>query len=134
MDPQPPSTPSSTPAQAFDPDTTTAFQARMEGAPEWFCSFLAGNSREKTRIQRELGTLKGSAVWLVQQRRQGHWSAEERVRMRSMMRSASSVSPYLLVWVIPGSMLVLPLMAWYLDKQRKRRERAQAKSHAPHER
>lgn len=31
----------------FDPDSTLAFQRRMERAPEWFCSFLAGNSREK---------------------------------------------------------------------------------------
>jgi len=27
------------------------------------------------------------------------------------------------VWVIPGSMLILPFMAWFLDRQRKRRAR-----------
>lgn len=107
----------------FDPDSTLAFQRRMERAPEWFCSFLAGNSREKSRLRREMATMKGSVVWLVQQRRQGTWSAEERAHLRDVMRSASSVSPYLFVWVIPGSMLLLPFMAWFLDKQRKRRER-----------
>lgn len=107
----------------FAPDSTQAFQRRIERAPGWFCSFLAGNSREKSRLRREIATMKGSVVWLVQQRRQGTWSAEERGHLRDVMRSASSVSPYLFIWVIPGSMLLLPFMAWFLDKQRKRRER-----------
>ena len=118
--PTPPSAPTDT---AFDPNSTMAFQARMERAPVWFCSFLAGNSREKSRLAREVATMKGSVVWLVQQRRQGNWTAAERAHLRDVMRSASSVSPYLFVWVVPGSMLILPFMAWYLDRQRKRRER-----------
>lgn len=121
-----PPTPEAPPSEittggAFDPHSTTAFQQRMERAPEWFCSFLAGNSREKNRLQRELATMKGAVVWLVQQRRQGNWSADERARLRDVMRSASSVSPYLFIWVIPGSMLLLPFLAWFLDNQRKRR-------------
>ena len=121
--PAPPS-PEKFPAdENFDPNSTVAFQRRMERAPEWFCSFLAGNSREKSRLKREMATMKGSVRWLVQQRRQGQWSAQERSHLRDVMRSASSVSPYLFIWVIPGSMLILPFMAWFLDHQRKRRER-----------
>ena len=52
------------------------------------------------------------------------WDAAERAHLRDVMRSASSVSPYLFIWVIPGSMLILPFMAWFLDLQRKRRERS----------
>ncbi|KRD25263.1 MULTISPECIES: hypothetical protein [Acidovorax] len=118
----PPPDPTALP-ETFDPDSTLAFQRRMERAPEWFCSFLAGNSREKSRLKREMATMKGSVVWLVQQRRQGNWDATERAHLRDVMRSASSVSPYLFIWVIPGSMLLLPFMAWFLDQQRKRRER-----------
>lgn len=95
----------------------------MERAPEWFCSFIAGNRREKSRLAREVSTIKLSVVWLVQQRRQGQWDTAERAHLRGVMRSASSVSPYLLIWVVPGSMLLLPLMAWFIDGQRKRRER-----------
>lgn len=109
--------------ETLDPDSTLAFQRRMERAPEWFCSFLAGNSREKSRLRREMATMKGSVTWLVQQRRQGSWTAQERAHLRDVMRSASSVSPYLFIWVIPGSMLLLPFLAWFLDRQRKRRER-----------
>ena len=41
------------------------------------------------------------------------------------MRSASSVSPYLIIWVIPGSMLLLPFMAWFIDSRRKGRSPAE---------
>lgn len=87
-------------------------------APEWFSAFLAGNSREKSRLQRELATMRGSIVWLVRQRRQGNWTAHEREQLRGFMRTASSVSPYLLIWVIPGSMLLLPFLAWFIDHRR----------------
>ena len=56
---------------------------------------------------------------LVRQRRQGHWTAHEREHLRSVMRSASSVSPYLLIWVVPGSLLLLPFLAWFIDRRRK---------------
>ena len=93
---------------------------RMEDAPEWFCAFLAGNSREKTRFKRDIATIRGSVVWLARQRRQGQWTAHEREHLREVMRTASSVSPYLLIWVVPGSMVLLPFLAWFIDHRRKR--------------
>lgn len=106
------------------PAPTTRWQRhmarRMEQAPEWFCAFLAGNSREKTRFKRDMATIRGSVVWLARQRRQGQWTAHEREHLREVMRTASSVSPYLLIWVVPGSMLLLPFLAWFIDHRRKR--------------
>lgn len=98
-----------------------AFQRRLERAPEWFCAFLAGNTREKTRFRSELATMKGSVVWLVRQRRLGSWTLTDREHLRSVMRSASSVSPYLVIWVVPGSLLVLPFMAWFIDRRRRQK-------------
>lgn len=97
---------------------------RGDWTPEWFCAFLAGNQREQSRFRKELATMRGSVMWLLRQRRQGRWSAEERERLRGVMRSASSVSPYLLVWAVPGSLLLLPFMAWFIDRRRTARERA----------
>lgn len=97
---------------------------RGDWTPEWFCAFLAGNQREQSRFRKELATMRGSVAWLLRQRRQGRWSAEERERLRGVMRSASSVSPYLLVWAVPGSLLLLPFMAWFIDRRRIARERA----------
>ena len=41
-------------ADQFDGNSTAMFQAKMKRAPVWFCSFLAGNSREKLRLRDEL--------------------------------------------------------------------------------
>jgi hypothetical protein len=107
---------------AFDPNSTTHYQTRMRRAPVWFCSFLAGNSRERVRLRDELATMKGAWPLLMKQRRGGRWTAEEKVQLQTMVRSASSVSPYLFIWAVPGSVLLLPFLAWYLDTRRKNRQ------------
>lgn len=109
-------------AAPFDPDSTTHFQARLQRAPVWFCSFLASNKREKRRLADELMNIRGAWPLLMKQRRGGgKWTPEEKQHLRGMLRSASSVSPYVFVWAIPGSMLLLPFMAWFLDRQRRRK-------------
>lgn len=95
----------------------------MAHRPQWFSTFLAGNHREKNRLRREIATMKGSVVWLLRQRRQGQWSLDERTRLREVMRSASAVSPYLIIWAIPGSLLLLPFLAWFIDHRRQRNAR-----------
>lgn len=108
-------------APAFDGNSTAMFQTRMKRAPVWFCSFLASNSREKLRLHEELSLMKGAWPLLMKQRNGGKWTPEEKTQLKSMVRSASSVSPYLFIWALPGSVLLLPFLAWYLDRQRKRR-------------
>ena len=110
-------------ASAFDAASTTVFQAKMKRAPVWFCSFLAGNSREKSRLRDELALIKGAWPLMMKQRNGGKWTADEKARLKAMVRSASSVSPYLFIWAVPGSVLLLPLLAWFLDRQRKQRGR-----------
>jgi hypothetical protein len=110
-------------ASGFDAATTTVFQARMRRAPAWFCSFLAGNSREQLRLRDELALMKGAWPLLMKQRNGGKWTADEKEQLKAMVRSASSVSPYLFIWALPGSVLLLPFLAWFLDRQRKNRAR-----------
>jgi hypothetical protein len=105
----------------FDPNSTKHFQVKMTRAPEWFCSFLAGNSREQRRFRDELAMMKGAWPLLMKQRRGGTWTPEDKQQLKAMVRSASSVSPYLFIWAIPGSMILLPFLAWYLDSRRKSR-------------
>jgi hypothetical protein len=107
--------------QAFDPNTTAHFQARMTRAPVWFSSFVASNQREKHRFRDELVHIKGAWPLLMKQRKGGTWTPEDKVHLKAMVRSASSVSPYLFIWAIPGSMILLPFLAWFLDRQRKKR-------------
>ncbi len=108
-------------APAFDASSTTHFQARMSRAPAWFCSFLASNHREKRRFRDELLHIKGAWPLLMKQRNGGTWTHDDKVRLKAMVRSASAVSPYLFIWALPGSMLLLPFLAWFLDRQRKSR-------------
>jgi hypothetical protein len=105
----------------FDPTTTKHFQVKLRRAPVWFCSFLAGNSRERLRLRDELASMKGAWPLLMKQRRGGTWTPEDKQRLKTMVRSASSVSPYLFIWALPGSVLLLPFLAWYLDTRRKQR-------------
>lgn len=111
-------------AGAFNPDETTLFQTKMPKAPVWFCSFLAGNRRETKRFRDELAHIKGAWPLLMKERRGGQWTEDDKLRLKGMVRSASSVSPYLAIWAIPGSMVLLPFLAWYLDRQRKRKASA----------
>jgi len=120
-----PAAPPTEPPQ-FDPDSTQTFQARMPRAPMWVSSMAAGNSREKNRLRSEMGQIKGALPLLMKQRNGGSWTTEERQQLKQMMRSLSSVSPYLLVWALPGSLLILPFLAWHLDTRRKRRSRTDA--------
>lgn len=106
----------------FDPNSTAVYQAKMKKAPVWFCSFLASNGREKRRLGEELARMKGAWPLLMKQRDGGKWTPEEKAQLAAMVRSASSVSPYLFIWALPGSMLLLPFLAWYLDRRRKSRK------------
>ena len=115
-------------ASAFNPDSTQTFRAKMPKAPVWVSSMAAGNSREKTRLRSELGQIKGALPLLMKQRNGGTWTPEERQQIKQMLRSLSSVSPYLLVWAVPGSLLILPFLAWHLDTRRKRRSRGLSQS------
>ena len=107
----------------FDPTTTNHFQVKHRRAPQWFCSLLAGNKREGLRLRDELAMMRGAWPLLMKQRRGGKWTPEDKQRLKEMVRSASSVSPYLFIWAVPGSMVLLPFLAWYLDARRKNTSR-----------
>jgi hypothetical protein len=87
----------------------------------WTAPIVASNLREKERIRRELGSIQGAMALLMKERNGLNWTPEDRDRLRSMLRSTAQVSPYLAVWVLPGSILVLPLLAWHLDARRGKR-------------
>lgn len=89
--------------------------------PAWFSAMLAGNSREKDRLRHEIGQIRGGIALLMKQRNGGKWTTQDKQDIRLIVRRISSVSPYLVVWVLPGSLLILPFLAWHLDSRRKRR-------------
>jgi hypothetical protein len=81
----------------------------------------AGAARERDRLRGEIGQIRGGIALLMKQRNGGRWEAAERREIRAMLRSLTEVSPYLVVLALPGSVLLLPLLAWHLDSRRQRR-------------
>lgn len=73
----------------------------------------------------ELLAMRGLMPLLMKTRNGGHWSAEERKELLAHLRRLSHLSPYLLLLLLPGSALLLPLYAWWLDRRRNRRRTVQ---------
>ena len=78
-------------------------------------------TRERHRLRTELKNIKGALHLLMKPRNGLEWTYQERTVLAGMLRSASSVSPYLIVLALPGSVILLPILAWHLDVRRSRR-------------
>ncbi len=77
---------------------------------------------ERLRIRNELFQVRGLIPLLMKRRNGGKWSAEERATLLRDLRALSDLSPYLVPLLMPGGVLLLPLLAWWLDLRHKRRK------------
>jgi hypothetical protein len=77
--------------------------------------------REKDRILAEILSLQGLMPLLMQQRNGRPWTPDERAQLTQHLCRLRSLSPYLMALLAPGSVLLLPLLAWWLDRRRKKR-------------
>ena len=73
--------------------------------------------RERQRIQAELGA-QGLLPLLMKSRNGAGWTRDERIQLCHHLRQVASLSPYLFVLLTPGSMILLPVVAWWLDRRR----------------
>ncbi len=76
--------------------------------------------REKKYVLNEILQVKGLMPLLMKPRNKQRWTPEDRTELRAHLRRLSSISPYLIVIVMPGSFLMLPALAWWLDRRRNR--------------
>jgi len=84
--------------------------------------FLGAMARERQHIYATLSSTEGLMALLMKARNGQRWTAEERKQLLRHLRSLSSVSPYFMVLAFPGSILLLPVMAWWLDRRRQKRK------------
>lgn len=77
--------------------------------------------RERQRLIREMGLALGLMPLLMKPRNKQRWTPEDKDALAVHLRRLSSISPYLVVLVMPGGMLMLPALAWWLDRRRNRR-------------
>ncbi|MFB0936533.1 MAG: hypothetical protein QMB52_12235 [Propionivibrio sp.] len=62
--------------------------------------------------------MRGLMPLLMKHRNGGSWTVEERAELLMQLRILSRVSPMLLLLLLPGSALLLPVYAWWLDRRR----------------
>lgn len=83
--------------------------------------FVSAQKREARHVVAELLALRGLMPLLMKARNGGQWNGGERAELLSQLRRLSRVSPYLLFLLLPGSALLLPAYAWWLDRRRGKR-------------
>lgn len=77
-------------------------------------------AREKKHLLGEILQVRGLMPLLMKQRNKGKWTAEDRAELAVHLRRLSDLSPYLVVLALPGSFILLPALAWWLDRRRTR--------------
>ena len=74
--------------------------------------------RERKYVLGEVVQITGLMPLLMKPRNRQKWSIEDKRQIVDHLRRLSMVSPYLAVMVMPGSFVVLPALAWWLDRRR----------------
>jgi len=83
--------------------------------------FCARMQRERRQMLVEISQVKGLAPLLMKARNGRKWSAADRRELRAHLKKLSQISPYIAFIVLPGGFVMLPLLAWWLDRRRGRR-------------
>jgi hypothetical protein len=74
--------------------------------------------RERKYVLGEVVQITGLMPLLMKPRNHQKWTPEDKRKIINHLRRLSMVSPYLAVMVMPGSFVVLPALAWWLDRRR----------------
>ena len=88
--------------------------------------FILLIDREKKYLVGELSKTKGLMPLLMKPRNKQSWSEEDRKELTMHMRRLRDVSPYIVVFAMPGGLAMLPVLAWWLDRRRGQRQRLTA--------
>jgi hypothetical protein len=76
-------------------------------------------TRERKFLLGEIVQVKGLMPLLMKPRNKQRWSAEDKAELRAHLIRLSHISPYIAVMILPGSFVMLPVLAWWLDRRRK---------------
>ena len=76
--------------------------------------------RERRHLLSEMAQVRGLMPLLMKRRNSLPWTHAERAELRGHLRRLSEISPYLMCFVLPGGLALLPALAWWLDRRRQR--------------
>ncbi|MQY51843.1 hypothetical protein GH865_09440 [Rhodocyclus tenuis] len=91
------------------------------GRSSVFSRLWAGQRRQAREVVTGIVQMRGLLPLLMKNRNGEAWTAAERAELLSQLRVLSRLSPYLLLLLLPGSALLLPVYAWWLDRRRQPR-------------
>lgn len=77
--------------------------------------------RQAKEVVADLLRMRKLMPLLMKNRNGGRWTAEEKSELIAQMRILSRLSPYLVFLLLPGSVVLLPIYARWLDGRRKPR-------------
>ena len=86
-----------------------------------FKRLLADQKRQAREFIADVVQMRGLMPLLMKHRNGGTWTSDEKAELLQQLRILSRISPYLLFLLLPGSALLLPVYAWWLDRRRKAR-------------
>ena len=69
---------------------------------------------------RDLCHVQGFMRLLMKPRNGMPWTAEDKIAIRLHLKNVAASLPMLAVFTLPGGMLLLPLLAKYLDRRKRR--------------
>ncbi len=85
---------------------------------------MAVTARERDRIRGELAKVQGLLPLLMKPRNGHPWTKEDRLALKTHLKRLTAVSPYVMALVLPAAPITLPLLAWWLDRRRAKRQAA----------
>jgi len=77
-------------------------------------------ARERRFLTDEIVQVRGLMPLLMKPRNGQRWTQEDKRELSGHLRRLSSISRYLVVLAMPGGVLLLPALAWWLDRRRSR--------------
>lgn len=95
--------------------------SRELALPTWWRQIVSSQRQEARRILTELMATRGIMPLLMKARNGERWTSTEKEELLGHLRRMAHLSPYLIALLLPGSVLLLPVYAWWLDRRRLRR-------------
>jgi len=84
-------------------------------------ALISIQNRERVQLLEEMTQMRELMPLLMKQRNGYHWTNDDRQHIREHLRHLVRISPYIVLFVAPGGLFLLPIMAWWLDRRRLRR-------------
>lgn len=76
--------------------------------------------RERKALLAEMVQVSGLMPLLMKRRNKQKWSDVDLLELNAHLKRLSKLSPYIVVFVMPGGFAMLPVLAWWLDRRRQR--------------